>query len=206
MNRESHYEAVPLAAEAQWSPAFAPVPGDFNGDGRTDLFLSQNFFAVDSGYPRLDSGRGLLLLSNESHELVPQPAQHSGIRIYGSQRASVAADFNLDGRLDLAVTQNAGSVVHLENQSAEVGLRIELRTERANTFAIGANVRAQYRDGSFGPAVAVIAGSGYWSQNSLAPLLTPRSEIERVHVSWPAGPDTTVVVKPGTSVLVITQR
>ena len=206
MNRESHYEAVPLAAEAQWSPAFAPVVGDFNGDGRIDLFLSQNFFAVASGYPRLDSGRGLLLLANESHELVPQPAQHSGVRIYGSQRASVAADFNLDGRLDLAVTQNAGPVVHLGNQSAEVGLRVELRTERANTFAIGANVRAQYQDGSFGPAVAVVAGSGYWSQNSLAPLLAPRSEIERVHVSWPDGADTTVAVQPGAQMIRIVQQ
>ncbi len=205
MNRESHYEAVPLAAEVQWSPAFAPVVGDFNGDGRIDLFLSQNFFAVASGYPRLDSGRGLLLLANESYELVPQPAQKSGIRIYGSQRASVATDFNLDGRLDLAVTQNAGSVIHLENQSAEVGLRVELRTESANTFAIGANIRAQYRDGSFGPAMAVVAGSGYWSQNSLASLLTPHNEIEKIHVSWPSGADTTAVVQPGTRVLVIKQ-
>ncbi|MXW15562.1 MAG: VCBS repeat-containing protein [Rhodothermaceae bacterium] len=206
MNRESHYEAVPLAAEAQWSPAFAPVVGDFNGDGRIDLFLSQNFFAVASGYPRLDSGRGLLLLSNESHELIPQSAQHSGIRIYGSQRASVAADFNLDGRLDLAVTQNAGPVVYLENQSAEVGLRVELRTERANTFAIGANVRAQYRDGSFGPATAVVAGSGYWSQNSLFPLLTPRDGIKKVYVSWPSGADTTVVVHPNTQMVKIIQQ
>ena len=206
MNRESHYEVVPLAVEAQWSPAFAPVAGDFNGDGRIDLFLSQNFFAVASGYPRLDSGRGLLLLANESHELVPQSTQHSGIRIYGSQRASVAADFNLDGRLDLAVTQNAGPVVHLENQSAGVGLRVELRTEHANTFAIGANVRAQYRDGSLGPAAAVVAGSGYWSQNSLAPLLAPRSEIEKVHVNWPGGTDTTVVVPPGAQTVRIVQQ
>ena len=178
-----------------------PVSGNFNGDGRIDLFLSQNFFAVASGYPRLDSGRGLLLLANESHELVPQLAQHSGIQIYGSQRASVAADFNLDGRLDLAVTQNAGPVVHLENQSAGMGLRVELRTKRANTFAIGDNVRAQYRDGSFGPVIPVVAGSGYWSQNSLAPLLTPRSEIEKVQVSWPGGVDTTVVVYPSTQIV-----
>ena len=206
INRESHYEAVPLAPEAQWSPAYAPVAGDFNGDGRTDLFLSQNFFAIASGYPRLDSGRGLLLLANKSYELIPQPAQYSGIQIYGSQRASVAADFNLDGRLDLAVTQNAGPVVHLENRSAPVGLRVVLRTDDANTFAIGANVRAQYRDGSFGPIFPVLAGSGYWSQNSLAPLLAPYSEIEKVHIDWPGGADTTVVVPSDISALMIKQQ
>ena len=206
MNRGSYYEAVPLPAEAQWSPAFAPVPGDFNGDGRTDLFLSQNFFAVAPGYPRLDSGRGLLLLANESHELVPQPAQQSGIRIYGSQRASVAADFNLDGRLDLAVTQNAGPVVHLENQFAKTGLRVELRTESENKFAIGASVQAAYKDGSLGPAVAIVAGSGYWSQNSLSPLFAPRDEIGKIHVNWPGGADTTVVVSPGIQTVRITQQ
>ena len=139
----------------------------------------------------------MLLLANESHKLIPQPVQHSGIWIYGSQRASVAADFNLDGCLDLAVTQNAGPVVHLENQSDGIGLRVELQTERANTFAIGANVWAQYQDGSFDPPPPVVAGSGYWSQNNLAPLLAPRSEIEKVHVSWPGGADTTVIVQPG---------
>ena len=206
LNRGSHYEAVPLADEVQWSPAFAPVPGDFNGDGRTDLFLSQNFFAVPSGTPRLDSGRGLLLLSDESHRLVPQPGQRSGIRVYGSQRAAVAADFNLDGRLDLVVTQNAGPVLHLQNQSAEVGLRVELQTKTANTFAIGAGVRAQYQDGTLGAMTVVVAGSGYWSQSSLASLLAPRSQIEKVHVHWPGGRDTTVTVQPGTERIRIQQQ
>ncbi len=206
LNRGSFYEAIPLVDEAQWSPAFAPVPGDFNGDGRTDLFLSQNFFAVPAGGPRLDSGRGLLLLSDESHRLVPQPGQSSGIRIYGSQRASVAADFNLDGRLDLAVAQNAGPVVHLQNRLAETGLRVELRTRTANTFAVGASVRAQYRDGKMGPASAVAAGSGYWSQSSLAPLLAPRDQIEKVHVRWSGGRDTTVIIQPDSEVIRIRQQ
>jgi hypothetical protein len=206
LNRESHYEAVPLADEAQWSPAFAPVPGDFNGDGRTDLFLSQNFFAVPSGYPRFDSGLGLLLLADESHKLVPQPAKVSGIYIYGSQRAAVSADFDRDGRLDLAVAQNAGSVVHLQNRTATKGIRVALRMFGRNRAAVGGNVRAEYRNGSLGPSVPIVAGSGYWSQSSVELLLTPHEEIVKVHVNWPDGTTTMTAVQAGAQSILITRE
>lgn len=206
LNRVSHYEAVPLADEAQWSPAFAPVPGDFNGDGRTDLFLSQNFFAVPSGSPRLDSGLGLLLLADESHKLVPQPARVSGIYIYGSQRAAVSADFDRDGRLDLAVAQNAGSVVHLQNRTATQGLRVTLRVPGWNRAAVGGNLRAEYRDGSLGPSVPIVAGSGYWSQSSVETILAPRDAIVNVHVNWPDGTSTSTAVQTGTQSILITQE
>jgi len=206
LNRESHYEAVPLADEAQSSPAFAPVPGDFNGDGRTDLFLSQNFFAVPSGSPRLDSGLGLLLLADDSHQLVPQPAHVSGIYIYGSQRAAVRADFDRDGRLDIAVAQNAGPVVHLRNRTAAKGLRVELRGSGANGAGVGGNLRAEYRDGSLGPSVPIVAGSGYWSQSSAKPILAPGDEIVKVHVNWPDGMSTTTAVPAGAPSMLITRE
>ncbi|MCY4172142.1 MAG: FG-GAP-like repeat-containing protein [Bacteroidetes bacterium] len=206
LNRGSTFEAVPLPIEAQVTPAFAPVPGDFNNDGRIDLFLSQNFFEVPAGSPRLDSGRGLLLLSDESNQLVPVSAMESGIRVYGSQRASVAADFNLDGRLDLAVSQNAGPVVQYENQSSAAGLRVELYTNTPNTHAIGAMIRPEYQDGRLGATTPIVAGSGYWSQNSLFPLIGPRSEISQLHIIWPDGSDTTVVVPFNSQKISVTQQ
>ncbi len=205
LNRGSFYEAVPLPMEAQMSPAFAPVPGDFNSDGRTDLFLSQNFFEVPLGAPRLDSGRGLLLLSDKHNRLIPVSAQQSGIRVYGSQRASVIADFNMDGRLDLAVTQNAGPVVQYENQVSGVGLHVELYTNTLS-HAIGSTIRAEFHDGALGSALAVVAGSGYWSQSSLISLIGPRNQINKLHIDWPDGRDTTVVVPPDVQKISIIQR
>jgi len=206
LNRGSSYEAVSLPIEAQMSPAFAAVPGDFNGDGRTDLFLSQNFFEVPTGSPRLDSGRGLLLISDQSNRLEPATAQQSGIQVYGSQRAAVAADFNLDGRLDLAVTQNAGPVVQYENQTSAVGLRVALFTSTSNTQAIGSTIRPEYHEGTLGPVTSVVAGSGYWSQSSVISLIGSRSKISKLRVDWPDGRDTTVVVPPDVQNITIRQQ
>ena len=206
LNRDSHYEAVLLPSEVQWSPAFSPVPGDYNHDGRMDLFLSQNFFEVPSGYPRLDSGRGLLLLANESYELIPVSGQQSGIQVYGSQRAAVAADFNLDGTLDLAVTQNAGPVIQFENQSTDTGLRIELRSSHPNEYGIGAVIRPEYRDGTIGAATAVVAGGGYWSQSSLHPLISPRHQIHKIHVRWTGGRNTSHIIPRNLQKITIRQE
>ena len=44
------------------APAFYAGIADFNGDGKEDVFLSQNFFPTDVATPRYDAGRSLLLL------------------------------------------------------------------------------------------------------------------------------------------------
>ena len=62
LNRGDRFEAHALPAEAQLAPASYAGIADFDGDGREDLFLSQNFFPTAVGLPRYDSGRGLLLL------------------------------------------------------------------------------------------------------------------------------------------------
>jgi hypothetical protein len=43
LNRGRRFDARPLPAVAQLAPAFAAVVADFDGDGREDLFLAQNF-------------------------------------------------------------------------------------------------------------------------------------------------------------------
>src|SRR5262245_62046779 len=61
LNRGDRFEAIPLPTEAQFSPVFAVVVADFDGDGSEDIFLSQNFFATEPQTARADAGRGLLL-------------------------------------------------------------------------------------------------------------------------------------------------
>src|SRR5205814_1592091 len=42
LNRGGRFDARPLPVEAQFAPAFAICVGDYDGDGRADVFLSQN--------------------------------------------------------------------------------------------------------------------------------------------------------------------
>src|SRR5437879_9300845 len=53
-NRGDHFEAKPLPAEAQWAPAFAECVGSYDGDGKEDVFLSQNFCRMRAEATRCD--------------------------------------------------------------------------------------------------------------------------------------------------------
>ena len=83
LNRGDRFEAHPLQAEAQLAPAFYAGVADFNGDGKEDVFLSQNFFATDIATPRYDAGRSLLLLGDGTGGLDAVPGQRSGLLVYG---------------------------------------------------------------------------------------------------------------------------
>jgi len=108
LNRGSDFEALPLPFEAQLAPVSAICVADFDGDGKPDLFLAQNLFAVHPETSRFDAGRGLLLLGKGNGHFTAIPGQESGIKIYGEQLAAAACDYDHDGRIDLVVTQTGG--------------------------------------------------------------------------------------------------
>src|SRR5204863_7041706 len=156
--------------EAQMSPAFGLCVGDFDGDGNEDIFMGQNFFAVQPETARYDAGRGLLLKGDGSGNFKTVPGQQSGIKIYGQQRGAAIGDFDNDGRLDLVVTQNGAETKLYRNKQARPGLRVRLRGPPQNPDAFGAMVRLQSGQ-HLGPAQELHGGGGYWSQDSLIQIL-----------------------------------
>lgn len=190
LNRGKKFEAVPLPAEAQIAPVFGICAADFNGDGIEDIFLAQNFFARHPESARLDAGLGLLLVGKGNGEFMALSAQESGLRIYGEHRGCAVADFNRDGRLDLAVGQNGAATRLFSNATARPGLRVRLVGAAGNPTGIGARIRVG-DDQGWGISREVHLGSGYWSSDSPIQIMTFARTITRVEVRWPNGQLTT---------------
>jgi enediyne biosynthesis protein E4 len=186
LNRGDRFEVRPLPAEAQFAPVFSINVADFDGDGFEDVFLSQNFFDNQPEIPRYDVGRGLLLKGNGSGDFVPLSGEQSGIIIYGEQRGAATADFDQDGRVDLAVSQNAASTKLYHNVEAKSGLRVRLAGPPGNAAGLGAQIRLIFGSRP-GPVREVRAGSGYFSQDSSTSILSLPENPSSIWVRWPGG-------------------
>ncbi|MGI8602049.1 MAG: FG-GAP-like repeat-containing protein [Verrucomicrobiales bacterium] len=193
LNRGTSFETLMLPSEAQWAPAFGVTVADFDGDGHEDIFIAQNFSAAQRETPRIDAGRGLLLRGDGRGGFLPMPAPASGLEVYGDGRGCAAADYDADGRTDLVVAQNGAATRLFHNEKAIPGVRVRLRGTSGNLDAIGAQVRLVFGK-RHGPVRELQAGSGYWSQNSLVPVLGSSATPTAVWVRWPGGKVTTTKI------------
>jgi hypothetical protein len=201
LNRGDYFEARPLPMEAQLAPVFGLCVGDADGDGNEDLFLSQNFFAVDEQTSRYDAGRGLWLRGNGRGELTPISGVDSGVILYGEQRGAALADFDADGRVDLAVAQNAHATKVFHNVSATRGVRVRLKGPPGNESGVGVALR--WRSNQPTPVREVKAGAGYWSQDSAVQVLAPPAGVNTLTARWPGGDVVEWAVPPESREVVI---
>ncbi len=193
LNDGGRFRAVPLPARVQWAPATGICGGDFDGDGHEDVFIAQNFFGTRPGLGRHSAGEGQLLLGDGTGRLDPVPSVASGIRLLAAQQACAVADYDRDGRLDLAVTQNSDATVLLRNQGSQVGLRVHLEGPPGNPTGIGCQLRL-VNGTFFGPAREISGGQGYLGQNDSVTVLHGPREGASVFVQWPGGQVTSTPV------------
>ena len=178
-----------------WS-AFGVCVADADGDGAEDVFLAQNFFAMNPEAGRHDTGRGLWLKGDGKGKLQAMRGHESGLKVYGEQRGAAVTDFDGDGRIDIAVTQNGADTKLYRNASARAGLRVRLKGPPGNPTAVGAALRIEYNGGS-GPVREIHSGSGYFSQDGAVQVLGMREAPTAVWVRWPGGKETSVKAPGG---------
>ena len=195
LNRGDHFEARALPPVAQEAPASGVVVADFDGDGHDDIFLAQNFFPTELETPRFDAGVGLVLLGDGQGGFRPLTVKQSGVEMTGDQRGAAAADYDGDGRVDVAVGQNGGPTMLWHNRAAKPGVRIRLNAGPDNPLGIGAQLRAVA--GSVrGPVREIRAGSGYWSMDGATTVIAKLNNLDSIWVRWPGGKTATLPVSP----------
>ena len=197
LNRGGRFVGRELPREAQMSPGFGVSVGDMDGDGKEDLFISQNFFATQAEGWRSDAGRGLWLRGDGQGNFQAVPGQESGVRVYGEQRGCALSDYDGDGRIDLVVSQNGAETKLFHNVGGRPGLRVRLKGGAGNGAGVGAALRLVYGGGRSGPLREVHGGSGYWSQDGAVQVMATPEEPKQVWVRWPGGKTVTAELPSG---------
>jgi hypothetical protein len=196
LNRGDHFEAHALPPLAQLAPAMSVVVADFDGDGREDLFLGQNFFPTEIGTLRFDAGAGLLLLGDGAGGFTAQGVNASGIEVLGDQRGAAAADYDGDGRVDLAVSQNGAATRLFHNTRGAPGLRVHLDAGAGNPLGVGTQLRV-FVKGKPLAVREVRAGTGYWSTDGAVTVMPLPAGADALWVRWPGGKTQTVPLTTG---------
>ena len=111
----------------------------------------------------------------------------------GDQRGAAAADYDGDGRVDLAVSQNGAPMTLWHNVGGTPELTVRLRGPSSNPLAIGAQLRVIAK-GERGPLRELHAGSGYWSMDAATQLLALPKGADSLWVRWPSGQTQTVPI------------
>ena len=108
LRRGDRFEARPLPDAAQLGPIRAIAPGDFNGDGKRDLFVAMGFAGHGFRGPRDDAGESLFLFGRGDGTFEAVPSGSLGFRLLGEPCDAVANDWNGDGVDDLVVSEAPG--------------------------------------------------------------------------------------------------
>lgn len=87
LNTDDGFVLSDLPAAAQEFPLLDCVSTDINDDGIEDLLLVGNIYQTEVETPRLDAGKGLVLLSNGVDNYMPVPNSESGLDINGDVKS-----------------------------------------------------------------------------------------------------------------------
>ncbi len=167
---------------------------DLDNDGDVDLFVANGHVDRNPeahGFAEPYKQRAQLFRGNGKgrfEELLdPLPAPYFAERHVG--RAAALADYDNDGRMDIAINHNGESaaLLHNETPSENHWLRVELVGVRSNRNAVGAQITAVAAGRRW--VLQVMGGRSYLSAHDRRPLLGLGSNetVEQLAIRWPSG-------------------
>jgi hypothetical protein len=101
-NNGNSYSLVLLPIEAQVSPVFGIVADDLDGDGKTDIWLGGNFYALKPQVGRHDASRGVLLEGGTDRSFKYKQQPHEGLYVTGEVRDAAIIHFRQSKRMIVA--------------------------------------------------------------------------------------------------------
>ena len=191
---DGKYRFQPLPRVAQIAPLQGIVTGDFDGDGRADIYAVQNSYAPIPSIGPFDGGLSQLLRGDGRGGFEAVSPRDSGLVVPGDAKAAVVLDWDRDGWADVLVSRNNATTLAWRNGGGAEGkaFKVVLRGNAGNPTAIGARVAVEFADGSRGWR-EVQAGSGYYSQSAAGCFFgfAQKNPPRRLTVRWPDGEEVT---------------
>ncbi len=108
-NNNGTFELQALPLEAQISPVFGIVADDLDGDGKMDLWLGGNFYALKPQAGRENASKGVFLKGNGERSFIYISPRESGIRVDGEVRDAGVIQVNRSKHL--IIGRNNASVL-----------------------------------------------------------------------------------------------
>jgi hypothetical protein len=184
------YRFEPLPRLAQIAPIQGLVAGDFDGDGKADIYAVQNSYAPIPSVGRFDGGLSQLLRGDGRGHFALVPPSESNLVVTGDAKALAVLDLDEDGWPDFLITRNNSITLAYHNKGVpgRHSLRILLHGPAGNPTAVGARISVELVDGSTQTS-EVYAGSGYYSQSTSACFFgyPDSNPPKHIRVRWPSG-------------------
>lgn len=181
------YSSVPyLGDDGRASTGWHAEFGDINNDGRDDLFIAKGNVEQMPSNAMHDPNN--LLIQKPDGSFVEEGSM-TGVGTMQRSRGAAVVDLNKDGLLDLLVVNRRAPLEIWQNTTKDAGhwLAVDLRTEGANSRAVGAFVEVRLPGGPVQTQEHTVGG-GHASGDA-SPLhfgLGDAGKVE-LRVIWPDG-------------------
>jgi hypothetical protein len=185
--------SMPGLRSAFLSLGFGAKLFDVDNDGDLDIYVT-NGHVIDNVrlfQPNLSYAQRDLLYENVGGGVFRDVTAQSGaaLQVERVGRGLAVADFDNDGRLDVAINNLGRPAVLLRNQSPDSAhwLTIQAKGHRSNAFGLGVVVTAETSEGTQVREINNVASYLSASDTRLHLGLGRATMVRRLEVAWPGG-------------------